>query len=144
MKVERAVTIDRSIVEVFAFLSSLENHVRFVPGLIEFSLTTPLGPDAQAVAVRRAFGQIRRLPYRVTTFVPGQTIGVGTRLGPLTGNAEYRVEAVEGGRARVTMTSDYRGRGPFGLLDGLLAGMARRDTAVVTSNLKRVLETRPG
>lgn len=144
MQVERAVTIDRSDADVFAFLSSLENHVRFVPGLLEFSLTTPLGPDAQAIAVRRAFGQIRRLPYRVTTFVPGQAIGVGARLGPLIGTAEYRVDAVEGGRSRVTMTSDYRGRGPFGLLDRLLARMARRDTAVVTANLKRVLETGPG
>jgi len=143
MKVERVVTVDRPSAEVFEFLSTLENHVRFVPGLLEFTLTEPLGPGAQAVGVRRAFGQIRRLPYRVTTFVPGQTIGVGARLGPLNGTAEYRVEAVQDGRARVTMTSDYRGRGPFGLLDRLLAAMARRDTAVVTSNLKRVLEGRP-
>jgi len=115
-----------------------------VPGLLEFSLITPLGPNAQAVAVRRAFGQIRRLQYRVTAFVPGQLIGVGARLGPLTGSAEYRVEAIERDRSRVTMTSDYRGRGPLGILDRLLAGMARRDTAAVTSNLKRVLETGPG
>jgi carbon monoxide dehydrogenase subunit G len=143
MKVERAVTIDRPGAEVFAFLSNLENHVRFVPGLVEFSLTTPLGPDAQAVAVRRAFGRVRRLPYRVTTFIPGQAIGVGARLGPLIGTAEYRVEAVHGGRAKVIMTSEYRGRGPFGLLDRLLARMARRDTTAVMSNLKRVLETGP-
>jgi carbon monoxide dehydrogenase subunit G len=144
MKVERAVTIDRPGAEVFAFLSNLDNHVRFVPGLVEFSLTTPLGPDAQAVAVRRAFGRMRRLPYRITTFIPGKAIGVGTRLGPLTGTAEYRVEAIQGGRARVIMTSDYRGRGPFALLDRLLAVMARRDMAAVTSNLKRAIETGPG
>lgn len=143
MRVERAVTIDRPAGDVFAFLSSLENHTGFVPGLLEFSLTTPLGPDAQAVAVRRAFGRIRRLPYRVTTYVPGQAIGVAAQLGPLIGTAEYRVEPIEDGRTRVTMTSDYRGRGPFGLLDRLLAGMARRDTAAVTTNLKRVLETGP-
>jgi hypothetical protein len=141
MKVERVVSIDRSTAEVFAFLSNLDNHARFVPGVVEFSLLTPLGPDAQAVAIRRAFGRLRRLPYRVTTFIPGMAIGVGSRLGPLTGIAEYRVEAMDDGRARVTMTSDYRGRGPFGLLDPLLARMARRDTAAVTSNLKRVLET---
>jgi hypothetical protein len=41
------------------------------------------------------------------------------------------------------MTSEYQGRGPFGLLDRLLAWMARRDTAAVTSNLKRVLDTGP-
>jgi carbon monoxide dehydrogenase subunit G len=143
MKVERAVTVDRTGGEVFAFLSNLENHVRFVPGLVEFSLTTPLGPDAQAVAVRRAFGRLRRLPYRITTFIPGQAIGVGAQLGPLIGTAEYRVEAIEGGRARVIMTSEYQGRGPFGLLDRLLAWMARPDTAAVTSNLKRVLDTGP-
>jgi carbon monoxide dehydrogenase subunit G len=144
MKVDRTVTIDRPGAEVFAFLSSLDNHARFVPGLIEFSLTTPMGPGAEAVGVRRAFGRVRRLPYRITNFIPGLAIGVGTRIGPLSGSAEYRVEAMDGGRARVTMTSDYRGVGPFGLFDGLLAGMARRDTAAVTSNLKRVLETGPG
>src|SRR5213082_542451 len=113
MKVERAVTVDRPGADVFAFLSNLDNHVRFVPGLVEFSLTTPLGPDAQAVAVRRAFGQMRRLPYRITTFIPGHAIGLAANLGPLIGRAEYRVEPNEGGRARVIMTSDYRGRGPF-------------------------------
>jgi hypothetical protein len=144
MKVERSVTIDRPHAEVFAFLASLTNHVRFVPGLIELSLKTPIGPGAEAVGLRRAFGRVRRLPYRVTTFIPGLAIGVETHVGPLSGSAEYRVEALDGARARVTMTSDYRGVGPFGLFDGLLAGMARRDTAAVTSNLKRVLETGPG
>jgi carbon monoxide dehydrogenase subunit G len=141
MKVERSVTVDRAAADVFAFLSNLQNHVLYVPGLLEFSLLTEMGPGAQAVGVRRAFGRVRRLPYRVTTFVPDHAIGVSTRLGPLDGSAEYRVEAAGDRRTRITMTSDYRASRPFGFLDRILAGMARRDTEIVAANLKRSLET---
>jgi len=41
------------------------------------------------------------------------------------------------------MISVYRARRPFGFVDELLASMARPDTAVVTANLKRILETPP-
>jgi hypothetical protein len=134
------VSIERPVTEVFSFLENLENHARFVPGLLEFQLVTEMGPGAQAIGVRRAFGRIRRLPYRVTTFIPGSAVGVSTRLGPLNGVAEYHLAGIDGRRTRLTMSSDYRGIGPFLILDGLLARMARRDTAVVTANLKRVLE----
>jgi carbon monoxide dehydrogenase subunit G len=140
MRVERAVIVDRPIAEVFSFLENLENHVRFVPGLLELQLVTTIGPGAEAIGVRRAFGRIRRLPYRVSTFVPGRAVGVSTRLGPLTGVAEYRLEGLDDRRTRVTMSSDYRGIGPFRILGGFLTRMARRDTEIVTANLKRVLE----
>jgi len=84
--------------------------------------------------------RIRRLPYRVSTLIPGRAIGVSTRLGPLAGVAEYRLVALDAGRTQLTMSSDYRGSGPCRILGGLLTRMARRDTEVVTANLKRVLE----
>jgi carbon monoxide dehydrogenase subunit G len=144
MKVERTVTIDRASADVFSFLSDLENHVLFVPGLQEFRLVTEMGPGAQAVGVRRALGRVRRLPYRVTTFVPDHAIGVSTRLGPLEGTADYRVEATPEGRTRVTMTNDFRAVRPFGILDPILNKMARHDAEVVLHNLKRRLEASPG
>jgi carbon monoxide dehydrogenase subunit G len=140
MKVENSVIVDRASGDVFAFLSELENHVRFVPGLLEFHLVTELRPGAEAIGVRRAFGRIRRLPYHVTTFVADEAIGVGTRLGPLAGTVEYRLEPTTDGRTRVTMTSDYRAAGPLRLLDGILARMARRDGDIVIANLRRTLE----
>jgi carbon monoxide dehydrogenase subunit G len=140
MKVERSVNIDRPVAEVFAFLENFENHVRFVPGLLDFRLVTPIGPGAQAIGTRRAFGRIRRLAYRVTIFIPGSAVGVSARLGPLEGAAEYRVEPLDGGRTRLTMTSDYGATGPFGILGGLLTRMARRDAEVVTANFKRAME----
>jgi carbon monoxide dehydrogenase subunit G len=143
VKVERSVVVDRDSGDVFAFLSELENHARFVPGLLEFRLLTNIGPGAEAIGTRRAFGRVRRLPYRVTTFVAGQAIGVRTRLGPLEGTAEYRVQGMADGRTHVTMASDYRASRPFGFVNPILVRMARRDTVIVTANLKRALET-PG
>src|ERR1700756_3959600 len=103
MKVERSVMIDRASEEIFSFLSKLDNHVRFIPGLLEFRLVTELGPGAEAIGVRRAFGRVRHLPYRVATFVPNQVLALSTRLGPLEGTAEYRVEPTADRRSRVTM-----------------------------------------
>jgi carbon monoxide dehydrogenase subunit G len=143
MKAECTVSIDRPVAEVFSFLERLENHARFVPGLLEFHLVTALGPGAQAVAVRRAFGRVRNLAYRVTTFVPDRAIGLSARLGPLEGSAEYRVEAAREGRTTVTMTSDYRATGPLALMNPILNRMARRDGEAVTQNLKRTIEALP-
>lgn len=144
MKVESTLIVDRAKEEVFAFLSELENHVLFVPGLIEFRLVTPLRPGAEAVGVRRALGRIRRLAYRVTTFVPGEAIGVSTRLGPLEGTVEYRLGSTTDGRTRVMMTTDFRAAPPFRFIDRILERMARRDADIVSANLKRTLETPAG
>jgi carbon monoxide dehydrogenase subunit G len=141
MRVEHTVWIDRPAADVFSFLADFKNHVRFVPGLLEFELTAPLMEGAQAIGVRRAFGRIRRLPYRVTTFIPGRAIGVSTRLGPMEGTAEYSLEGSAGPRTRLTLASDYRALGPFGLLSPLLTRMARHDTEVVSTNLKRTIES---
>lgn len=140
MKAERSVNIDRPTAEVFAFLARLENHVLFVPGLLELRAPGGVGPGAEAVGVRRAFGAVRTLPYRVTRYIPNEALALSGRLGPLEGTVEYRLATAPDGRTNVTMINDFRARRPFGVLGPVLDRMAGRDAQIVTANLKRTLE----
>jgi carbon monoxide dehydrogenase subunit G len=144
VQAENSVSINRPVEDVFAFLARPENHARFVPGVLEFRLTSStMVEGAEAVGTRRVFGSVRRLPYRISAFEPNRVLAVATALGPLEGSATYRVEGTAGSVTRVRFVVAGGFRGPLRFADRLLAGTLRRDAATVCRNLKAVLEREP-
>ena len=141
VQAEESVNINRPAEVVFAFLARPENHPRFVPGVLEFRLTSgTMAEGAEAVGTRRVFGIVRRLPYRITAFQPNRDLAVSTAIGPLEGGATYYVEREDDAAAHVRFVVAGGFRGPLRFADRILAGMLTRDAGAVCRNLKTVLE----
>ena len=140
VQAEESVNINRPAEVVFAFLARPENHPRFVPGVLEFRLTSgTMAEGAEAVGTRRVFGIVRRLPYRITAFQPNRVLAVSTAIGPLEGGATYYVDREDDAAAHVRFVAGGF-RGPLRFADRILAGMLTRDAGAVCRNLKTVLE----
>jgi uncharacterized protein YndB with AHSA1/START domain len=144
VQAESTVRINRPAEDVFAFLSRPENHPRFVPGVLDFRMTSgAMAQGADALGTRRVLGIIRRLPYRISVYQPDQVLGMTTQMGPLEGGATYYLDSEGGSVTRVRFVVEGRFRGMLRVADRLLARTLTRDAAAVGRNLKAMLESEP-
>jgi uncharacterized protein YndB with AHSA1/START domain len=142
MQAESTVIINRSVEDVFAFLSQPDNHARFVPGVDHFEVTSGnMAEGAKAIGTRRVLGMVRRLPYRITEYKPNRVLGMTTRMGPLEGGATYYLTSEAPTQTGVRFVVEGGFRGPLRVADGLLARTLTRDATAVGRNLKAILET---
>ena len=142
MQAEQTVSIHRRTEDVFAFLARLENHPRFVPGVLDFGLTSgTMVEGAEAVGSRSVFGIVRRLPYTITEFQPNRVLAMSTAIGPLEGSATYHLDRENDAVTRVHFVVAGGFRGPLRFADRLLADTWARDAAAVCRNLKTILES---
>ena len=108
-RLEATILINRPAGEIFTFLNDPENHPKFVPGMLEFIKTSP-GPFEQAgtsvQGVRRFLGRRIELPYEITEFQQGSTLGMKGALGPITFRDGYVLEAM-GPKTRVKFWLEF-------------------------------------
>jgi uncharacterized protein YndB with AHSA1/START domain len=138
---ENAVTIDRPVKDVFAFLADFENVPKWNYAIVETRQTSD-GP----VGVGTTFRQVRAVPsrseetFQVTEFERNRRLAIRGGFGPLEGTMTYQLEPEDGG-TRLTNSAQLEGRG----LAKLAAPLASRRIAEAVSEnltaLKRLLES---
>jgi uncharacterized protein YndB with AHSA1/START domain len=141
------VVVDRSIDEVFAFVTDPRNDPRWWRGVREVRIVTrpadpddPVGTEYEQVTQlfgRQFVGRIRLTehdpPHRATlTSVQSATPFV----------AIYTFEPMGAERARFRMTATVAVVGPYRLLGPLFLALIRRQTRIYFGVLKQVLEGR--
>jgi uncharacterized protein YndB with AHSA1/START domain len=140
MDFTNAVTIERPVHEVFAFVADPENVPKWNYAIVETRKTSE-GP----VAVGSTYRQVRSLPrkseetVRVTELVPDHRFTLRGDLGPFTGTLSYEFEDL-GASTRLTNTASLEGRGVMKLAAPLATGRVRDAVAANLGALKDLLE----
>ena len=143
--VERSVQIGRPPAAIYAFLTEVSNHPRFVASVVSMRALTP-GP----LRVGTPLEVVRSLPgihlgkitsrYEVSALERDRRFGFTGALGPLRGTGDYLIEPDVAG-ARVTIRIGARTSAGFAILAPLIRRLLERDAAGNVTSLKRLLES---
>jgi uncharacterized membrane protein len=138
---EMSIVINRPVEEVFAFLSNLENEVKWRREWIEARNTSegPLGVGATFLLVSTFLGRRVEVVYEVTEYEPNRLTAWKAVSGPLPLTFRRIFERVEDG-TRVTISYDGEMRGLLKLMAPLFVSMGKRQLAGDIPKLKQVLE----
>lgn len=141
-KLEATILINRPTEDIFKFLNNPDNHPKFVPGMLEFKKISP-GPldqvGATAQGVRQFLGVKMHLPYEITEVEQGNKLGMKGKMGPLTFNDGYILEAM-GPSTRVKFWLEFTLTGLMKLARPLLAIVGKTHAHETLTNLKKALE----
>ena len=141
-RVETAITINKPLEEVFAFLGLAENHQRFIPGMLEFKQTSPgaLGRvGATARGVRSDFGVRTPVQYEITEYQPNKALGMKGAMGPILFEDGYVLEE-EGNGTRVNFWLELTFRGLARLAQPLVFLIGKTHAGETLANLKKAVE----
>jgi uncharacterized protein YndB with AHSA1/START domain len=141
IRAEKSTVIERSVEDVFAYVSDQTNAVHWQAGLVEVRRLTdgPIGVGTRHTIVRTFMGRRLAVENEYIAFEPGRRIAFRTTSGPMPLEASYLVEAVADG-TRVTSTIAMEASGFVSLAEPLIAAGLRREMDAAFRELKRVLE----
>ncbi len=140
LKIESSIVINRSVDEVFAILSNIENNPKWGSGFLEAKKTSqgPIGVGTTWRVVQKALGQRIETEAKVTEYEPNRKC---TQKGksPFPVKVKMTFESVEGG-TRVNLRLEGEPGGFFKLAQPLVANMAKRNIEGDLANLKDLME----
>jgi carbon monoxide dehydrogenase subunit G len=141
MDFSNSIIIDRSIRDVFDYVSDLENVPRWNYAIVETKKITD-GP----IGVGAIFRQVRSLPRRseemlqITEFEPDRRFAVHGDLGPFSGTLTYDFQDL-GASTRLTNEATLEAQGVMRLAAPIAAGRVRDAVAKNLGALKAFLES---
>ncbi len=140
MKIETSIVINRSIEEVFAVLSNVENNPKWSAVFLEAKKTSegPVGVGTTWRIVGRAFGQGIEGEVEVTEYEPNRK-WAQKQSRPIPAKIWQTYEPVEGG-TRVSVTLEAEPGGFFKLAEPLLKTLMKRGIATDLANVKDLME----
>lgn len=145
IRIERSVTINLPVEEVFNFVTNIDNLPKWFPALIEAEKTSP-GPIGVGTTEHEVF--------RFYRFIKGENTGIVTEYQPNKKIAwkttsphfpkwysTYNFESVEGG-TNITYTIEWEARGLYKLFNPFIVFMATKfDVEKPLRKLKIVMES---
>ena len=141
MKVQHSVIINRPIEQVFAFVTNLENELRWQPEIesIQLDSADPMGVGTTFREARRTFGRRYEWHFEVTQFELNKIFCIRTLSGTIPYQGCRVFEPVSGG-TKVTEMGELQTGGLFKLLDPIMARLSKKPLEAAYSNLKSLLE----
>jgi uncharacterized membrane protein len=142
MKAEVSITIKRSIEDVFAVLSNVEDTPKWSSNAVEEKMTSegPVGVGSTRRAVVRSFGRTTENEAEVTEFEPNCRIALQGISAALPFRVSMDFERVTAG-TRVDWTWEMAPRGFLKLAGPLLTGVFRRQFHKDLNTLKDLMES---
>ncbi len=143
INVEKSIIINRSIDEVFNYVSNLAHSAEWQSGLMEVRQITssPVGVGTQYTFARTFLGRKLEASNEITEFTPHTKVAFRTISGPIPLEASYRFEPAENGM-KLTSTIAMQPKGFFSLAEPLISANLQREMVANFIILKNMLESR--
>ena len=140
MEMNGTTVIGRPVETVFAYVSDVTNDVHWRTGVTGSGLSSyqPLGLGSIGFA-RAGDAEVE---WRVTSYIPCESVDWDLISGPLKGRGGYRLLPVEGG-TQFTLVADVEPTGFYKLLGPLFAWIGRRQNQADVEKLRDILESAP-
>lgn len=141
-RTEFDVVIRRSVEDVFAVLSDVENTSSWYPSPVEETWTSsgPVGVGSTRKSIGRAYGVRTENEAEVTVFEPNQALGLRSISGPVPFEISIFFTEVDGG-TRVTWINDLEPTGLLRFVVALTSPLHERQTRRSLENLRRMMES---
>jgi uncharacterized protein YndB with AHSA1/START domain len=136
------VVIDRSVEQVWKFLTDVENASKWDTGIVEARQTSagPVGLGTRLEVVRESRGKRRTMEVEVTEYEPDKRVAWKLDAGFATGRTIYSFEPL-GGETRLSKSTEVKPRGFFKLLTPILRRQFREsEIELDLANIKRNIE----
>jgi hypothetical protein len=142
INVEKSIIINRSVEEVFNYVSDLTHSGQWQKGLVEIRKTTggPVGVGTQYVFVREFIGRKMEASNEITEFVPTSKVAFKTISGPIPLEASYHFE-MTGKATKITSKIAMQAKGFVSLAEPLISGSLQKDVESSLGVLKNMLES---
>ena len=140
-QMEISTTIKRTVEDVWAVISNVENNPKWSSYALEAKQTSPgpIGVGTTARFVGKFLGRRIESDSVVTEFEANRKYSFESKSGPFPIKGSNTVEHTEGG-TRVTATFDVEPGGFFKLAEPLVMSMAKRQLQGDLDNLKDLME----
>ena len=141
--VKMNVIINRSIEEVFSFVSEVDKIPLWAGPVTEAKLTSegPVGVGSTSTKVQHILGRKMDADYEVTEYEQNRIFSEKTTSGPLVIESRIILEAANGGTS-VTVEADVEAGGFFKIAEPVLANVVKRQVNTDFGNLKDLLESK--
>ena len=142
ISVEVSTVINRPVADVFAFVANFENHPKWETDFQEVKqlTSTPDGVGTTYKCLLKFPGQAATSKFEITEYAVNQKITYeGEPAGPAKPKGRFLFESAVDG-TKITSLPQPEFRGPFKLLESLMAGYIRKNNVAHLANLKRLLE----
>ena len=138
---EKAITINRPVEEVFAYISDLQNGPKWQTGLLEVRRITegPPGLSTQFTSVRKFMGRRMESGIEFTAYEPNKKIAFISISGSSPFEQSFLFESTVDG-TRLTTRLELQTAGLMGLAEPLIASGVKREMDVAFDELKKMLE----
>lgn len=142
-RIESSILVSKCVEDVFAFLNVPENHVKFIPNMIEFNKTSP-GPfgrvGATVQGVLRLLGQKMELPYEIIEHEQNHKFAMKGLMGPIAFKDGYILNPTEKG-TQIKFWLELSMTGLAKMISPLVGLIGKIHAQETLANLKRALET---
>jgi uncharacterized membrane protein len=140
LKIESTTVINRSVEEVFAVLSNVENNPKWSSAFLEVNKTSegPIGIGTIWRGVGKFLGKQLEVEIEQTEYEPNRKSAQKSKL-PFPSNQQMTFERVNGG-TRVNLKFEAEPGGFFKLAEPLLASTVKRNIEGELANLKDLME----
>lgn len=142
MRVEVQVDIQRSVEDVFAYITNFENNPKWQNGMVSCTFTTepPLREGSRYTQVARFMGRTIESKFVVTKFIPNERVEFETTESTFPIQIVRSVKPINGG-TRVTAIISGQPGGLMKLFSPLVKPMMRRSIEGDYARLKTLLES---
>ena len=142
IKIETSVVINRPIEKVFEFVTTPENDVQWLAGIVEAKKTSPGPEDVGATSTSEIhfLGMRIKTDWEVIEYEPPKHIKVKSTSGPIPITASHSFESTAEGGTMVSLHGEADVGGFFKVGEPIVGRMAQRQWETSYHNLKDVLE----
>jgi uncharacterized membrane protein len=140
--VKMNVIINRSIEEVFSFVSDVDKIPLWAGPVTEAKLTSegPVGVGSTSTKVQHILGRKMDADYEVTEYEKNRKFSEKTTSGPLDIESRITLEAANGG-TKVNVEAEIETGGFFKIAEPVFANVIKRQVNTDFENLKDMLES---
>lgn len=133
--------INRSVDEVFAFMTDVRNEPKWIPGVLEAEQTSegPVGVGTTYYELVELLGQQVELTFEVTEYEANRKFSARSTVGLFDGSVMNTFEAVAGG-TQITLVTEGEPTGIFKMFESLIARWVQEQAEGAFANAKRMLE----
>jgi uncharacterized membrane protein len=142
INVEKSITIQRTVEDVFDYVSNLSHSAEWQTGLTEIRQITdrPPGVGTQYAFVRTFLGRKLEASNEITEFTPHVKVAFKTISGSIPLEASYHFEPAEKG-TKLTSKIAMQTSGFVSLAEPLVSASLQRDVEANLKVLKNMLES---
>lgn len=142
MKIEYSVVIERSVEDVFTYMTKPENTPKWQSGMLESEQVSegPMGVGTVFTEVRQMMGRKMAQTMEVTEYEPNRKWSFRSIEAAVPHEAHLTFEAIEG-NTKVSLISLGKPSGFLRLVQPLIGRALRKEFVADFENLKRLLET---